>query len=223
MSAIEWIVRVPGDPVAVGAQDRLGLGVERRILDPGVREAGGDARVEIRVRRLVDDRAVVEALEIDRVDRAGRDERGDQLVAPVARRVELEAERRDSSRAGGSRARPSPARRAAARRRSVTGCGTQLEPVGERDRPPGAARGRARPTRTPSAGRGARPRARARPGRGRATPTSSEKPSSVCEPSSWLRRSGVLQRDVVERVVGDVLADTLLAAAAAGGSRSRGA
>src|SRR5207245_2470672 len=44
------------------------------------------------VRRLVDDGALVEALEVDRVDGSGCDEGIDQLRGPGARRVELEAQ-----------------------------------------------------------------------------------------------------------------------------------
>ena len=51
-----------------------------------------DPLVQHRVGGLVDDRAFVEALEVDRVHGAGRDERGDQLVVPGARRVELEGQ-----------------------------------------------------------------------------------------------------------------------------------
>src|SRR5947199_311810 len=52
---------------------------------------------------VVDDRADVEALEVDRVDRPGGDEPGDQLVGPRRRRVELEAERRVRVEAGSDR------------------------------------------------------------------------------------------------------------------------
>src|SRR5207247_3468501 len=48
--------------------------------------------VDRRDRRLVDERALVLTHEVDRVDRAGGREVGDELVGPVARRVELEAE-----------------------------------------------------------------------------------------------------------------------------------
>ena len=55
----------------MGREHGVGLLGERGILDPGVRERLGDAPVEHRVGRLVDDRAGVAALEVDRVDRAG--------------------------------------------------------------------------------------------------------------------------------------------------------
>ena len=86
--------RVPGDPVAVRLEHGIGLRGQRRVLDPSVREAGGDALVEHGVRRLVDDGAVVGALEVDGVHRARGCELLDEVVTPVARRIELEARRR---------------------------------------------------------------------------------------------------------------------------------
>ena len=66
------------------------------ILDPGLGEGLDDAAVERRVGGVVDDRALVLALEVDRVDGAERDEARDQLLVPGRRRVELEAQpRRD--------------------------------------------------------------------------------------------------------------------------------
>ena len=92
MSATEWIGRVPGDPVAVRLEDGIRLLVQRGILEPRVRKRERDARVEGRVRRLVDRRALVGALEVDRVDRACLDELVDQSVVPRPCRVELEAQ-----------------------------------------------------------------------------------------------------------------------------------
>ena len=54
----------------------------------------GDPPVEIGVRRVVDGGAVVGALEIDDVDVPARGELGDELVRPAGGRVELEAQRR---------------------------------------------------------------------------------------------------------------------------------
>src|SRR5579875_471401 len=85
--------RVPGEALAVGGERGVGLGGERGILDPGVREGFGDAPVEQRVGWLVDDRARVVALEVDGVDGARRDELGDEPLVPRARGVELEAQR----------------------------------------------------------------------------------------------------------------------------------
>ena len=47
------------------------LGLEVGVLEPGVRERLGDPAVERRVGLDVDDGALVGALEVDRVDRAG--------------------------------------------------------------------------------------------------------------------------------------------------------
>jgi hypothetical protein len=61
-------------------------------------QASGNAsttrRVEERVGGCVDDRPRVEALEVDGLHGAGRDEAGDELLVPGDRRVELEAQRR---------------------------------------------------------------------------------------------------------------------------------
>ena len=51
----------------------------------------------------VDRGAFVEALEVERVDRAGLDQGGDQLVVPVVEGVELEAQRRVDGEAGEQR------------------------------------------------------------------------------------------------------------------------
>ena len=68
--------------------------VQIRILDPRVRERLGDEAVEERVAGLVDGRALVGALQVDRVDGTRLRERLDQLRVPLARRVELEAQLR---------------------------------------------------------------------------------------------------------------------------------
>ena len=150
--------RVPGDAVAVGEEDRVGLLGQLRVLDPGVGEGLDDAAVEDGVGGLVDDRADVEALEVDRVDRAGGHEPGDELGRPLGGRVELEAQRRVALQALASRGRASAARPGAARRRSAPGAAR-----GRARRaatcPPGAGRGRARSTHRPTRGTGARPRA----------------------------------------------------------------
>src|SRR5919197_6187888 len=85
---------VPGEAVLVAGKRFAGLVGETRVLEPGVGECLGDPTVEVGVRRLVDDGADVEALEVDRVDSARLDQGGDEVVAPIARRVELEAQRR---------------------------------------------------------------------------------------------------------------------------------
>jgi len=66
----------------VRLEDRARLVVDPRVLDPRVREEVDDALVEDRIGRLVDDRAPVEALEVDGVDRAGLGERGEELLVP---------------------------------------------------------------------------------------------------------------------------------------------
>jgi hypothetical protein len=84
---------VPGDPIVVRLEDRRALRVvdEVRILDPGVREPLGHDPVEARVRRLVDARSAIRALQIEDVHSAGPRERLDLVVVPGAHRVELEA------------------------------------------------------------------------------------------------------------------------------------
>ena len=87
--------RVPRDPVAVGLERGVGLRHgEVRILEERVRQPLGDAPVEGRVGRGVDDRPLVGALEVDRLDRAGLGQRVDERVVPRRRRVELELHER---------------------------------------------------------------------------------------------------------------------------------
>ena len=73
-------------------QHRVGLGGERRILDPGLWKPFGDSPVESQVGRGVDGRIAVEGLQIDGVHRPGPGQLADELVVPLRRRVELEAE-----------------------------------------------------------------------------------------------------------------------------------
>ena len=84
MSAIEWIGASQVKRSLCGSSTGRGLVGEARVLEPGVGERLRHAPVEVGVGRLVHDRALVEALEVDRVDRAGLDQLGDQLVGPVA-------------------------------------------------------------------------------------------------------------------------------------------
>ena len=86
--------RVPGHPLRDRIQDRPRLVVDVRVLEPGVGEGLDQLRVEHRVGDDVDRGAFVEALEVERVDRAGLDQRRDQLVVPVVEGVELEAQGR---------------------------------------------------------------------------------------------------------------------------------
>ena len=85
---------VPRDPVPVRLQHGPRLVRQGRVLEPRLREGDRDAAVEQRVGVLVDRRAFVRALEVDRVDGLGRDELRDELFVPAARRVELEADPR---------------------------------------------------------------------------------------------------------------------------------
>ena len=204
--------RVPGDAVA-GSVSSTGPGLlgHVRVLDPGVGEGDDQLRVELGVGLDVDDGALVEALEVERVDGAGRDQLRDQLVGPVVGRIELEAEGRGRGRAcaagvsivEGSPVRP--ARAASSRRRS-----------------PGCARGRAASAMPIPAWRrreverggleGPAPVAardvplRARPGRCRRRHEVAEL-AEVAWPVRSRSAPGVLERDLVERVVGDVLAE----------------
>ena len=94
MSSIEWIGASHVMRAACGSRIGLVSSVTRGSSIQASGKRLDDAPVELRVRRLVDDGALVLALEIDRVDRPGRGQLGDELVRPVAGRVELEAERR---------------------------------------------------------------------------------------------------------------------------------
>ena len=86
--------RVPGHPLRNGLQNRPRLLGHVGVLEPGSGEGLDHLPVEHRIGFDVDRRAFVEALEVHRVDRAGLDQRRDQLVVPVVGRVELEPQRR---------------------------------------------------------------------------------------------------------------------------------
>ena len=62
------------------------------VLQPGVREGRQQQPVQLRVRGDVHDRALVLALEVEALDRAGRRDLGGELRGPVVRGVELEAQ-----------------------------------------------------------------------------------------------------------------------------------
>ena len=83
MSSTEWIEASQVTRSWCGSRTASRLGREGRVLEPRAPEPVDDAAVERRIRRGVDDRAVVLALEVDRVDGAGRGELGDQLLRPV--------------------------------------------------------------------------------------------------------------------------------------------
>ena len=156
--------RIPGDPLAVRLEDGIRLVVQRGILQPRLRKGERDARVEGRIRRLVDRRSLVGALEVERVDRAGLDELVDQSVVP--RRLSGRASRagRDRDRARRGAARSSQGRRTASTRRSG-GAWPRARAPRRATCPPGEGRGRAPRSRTPSGdtgGTGREPGRRAR-------------------------------------------------------------
>ena len=203
--------RVPGDAVPVGLEERVDLRRQRRVLDPGLREGRDDTAVEVGIRLLVHDRPAVEALEIDRVHGAGRAQLGDQLVAPGRRRVELEAQ-------SGVGVEPPPDRvdrgRLAQAQRHDEGQRARLPPEHLVQRTPGLAQGEVE--------RGAVERPP--PVEARDLPLGllgkqverrdqlAERGDGVLSGERLDRPRG-LQRLVVDRVVGDVLADPLLARA----------
>src|SRR5207247_3169961 len=83
--------RIPSDPVAVGPQDLLGLARQRRVFEPGLGKAFGDAAIERNVgRRGV--RIQVEGLVVDDVDGSSRGQLLNELVRPPASGVKLEAQ-----------------------------------------------------------------------------------------------------------------------------------
>ena len=93
MSSTEWMIasHVTCDETS----SRIGrvAVVDLRVLEPDAGKALDDPSVERRVGTLVDDRPRVVALEVDGVHAAELAELRDELVRPVARRVELEAQR----------------------------------------------------------------------------------------------------------------------------------
>ena len=132
MSAIEWIGASQVKRSLCGSSTGRVSSVSAGILEPCVRERLDHAPVEIRVGRLVDDRALVEALEVDRVDGAGLDQLGDQLVGPLAGRVELEAQRRVAIEAACGPARSSAGSPSRSDTTNVTGRGSRPSACGER-------------------------------------------------------------------------------------------
>ena len=85
---------VPRQPVEVRLEHGPRLVVQPRILEPRLRERFCDAAVELGRGRRVDPVAVVQALEVDDVDGAGRGKFRNHLVRPLVARVELEADLR---------------------------------------------------------------------------------------------------------------------------------
>ena len=82
MSATPWMVASQVMRSRCGARTSSVSGVRPRVLDPRVGECLGDPPVQLGVGGLVDDRPLVEALEVERVDGARGDQRGDQARRP---------------------------------------------------------------------------------------------------------------------------------------------
>ena len=83
-SATEWIGASQVTRSLTGVEDRARLVRDVGVLEPGVRERLDHHAVQLRIGLDVDRRALVLALEVERVDRAG----GHQL-RPPARGVQL--------------------------------------------------------------------------------------------------------------------------------------
>jgi hypothetical protein len=62
--------RVPRDPVAVRLEDRVGLLRQRRVFEKRLGKRFDEAAVEGGIRGLVDDRPLVLALQVERLDDA---------------------------------------------------------------------------------------------------------------------------------------------------------
>ena len=88
-SSTEWIGASQVMRSLTGSRIGLRLVVHVRVLEPGVRERLDQHPVQLRVGLHVHRRALVLALEVERVDGAGRGQRLDQLVAPAVGGVEL--------------------------------------------------------------------------------------------------------------------------------------
>ena len=138
MSATEWIDRVPGDAIGVRLEQRLRLGGECGILDPGVGEGLDHPPVEVGVGWVVDHGAGVLPLEVDRVDACERLELVEDLVRPVRPGVELEPQ---AGIEGEERAEPRGRGRVAEPARGHEGHGPRLPPDGLAERSSGLAEG----------------------------------------------------------------------------------
>ena len=104
MSAMLWIGASQVMRRVLVGENLGGLGrAEIGVFEPCVREGFHDPLVEHRVGSLVDDRALVHALEVDRVDGTGLDQVLDELRRPGTGRVQLETERRVKHQALGDR------------------------------------------------------------------------------------------------------------------------
>ena len=214
MSSTEWIGASQVMRSLNGSSaSRASVGLEVGVLEPGVRERLGDPAVEGRVGVGVDRRALVGALEVDRVDRAGLDQALDQGVVPVGRGVELEAQVRVAGEAAGDRV---DRRRVAHARGDDERHRAQLaaERVGQRAAGLAQREVERRALERPSGGSCGRPRGRARrPGTGRARRGAREKLSKVHSPASGRTGPWSCWASWSVGLVGDVLAEALLAAA----------
>ena len=103
MSSTEWMIASQVirscSPARISSVSEFSFGSSIQALGEGL----DDRAVEARVGRLVDHRALVGALEVDRVDRAGGGDRRDQLVVPTAGGIELEAQARVAVESPGDR------------------------------------------------------------------------------------------------------------------------
>ena len=173
---------VPGDAVGMRLEEGKRLVGERGVLDPGVGEGLEHAAVQGRVGRVVDDRARVLPLEVDRVDAAELPQLVEDRVRPVRAGVELEAQRGVDRQEG---AEPRRGRRVAEAPGGDERDGSRAR-VRRRRRasvPPDGARDRALRSRTPSGGS---PRSRGGPGasgNSATVPRWREKLSSVHSPA----------------------------------------
>ena len=213
MSATEWIGASQVIRSRCGSRTGSVSLVQRGILQPRIREGQRDARVEGRVRRLVDRRPLVGALEVERVDRACLDELVDQSIVPRPGRVELHAqvgieiepgaERRDRRRV----AEPH-------RRDEAKGLGLALERLGQRLARPGAGRGRAPRSRMPSGDKDGTGRGRGRRARATGARRAPRRSRRVwCEPERGSVGPFRLEGLLVLGAVGGVLADACFSAA----------
>ena len=213
MSSVEWIGASQVIRSLNGSSASRASAVSRSgSSSQASRERLGDPAVEDRVGLGVDHRALVGALEVDRVNGAGLDQALDQGVVPVGRGVELEAQVRVVREPAGDRG---DRRRIAHPRRDDEGDRAELaaDHVGQR-----GAR---------LAQREVERRALERPAAveavdlavGRAGREEVERPEVLGEavegPVAGQRqgRAVLLLGELERALVGDVLADTLLAAA----------
>ena len=207
MSATEWIGASQVMRSRCGSRTASVSASQRGILDPRLREAFRDQAVEHRVRRVVDDRALVLALEVEGVHPAHGRQLGDELGRPLRDRIELEPRPGMDLEQLAQQARSTPA----SRRRSAPAAPSAPAPRPETS-PPAAARDPAPRSRAPSAGSRGTPPSPAARGRAR------DRRVAARRSRASTRRPAAAGGDRVEAVVilhavDDVLAEALLPAA----------